>query len=217
VGTKEFLHAVQDAAREAGVVFMLDEVMTSRTSPGGLQRALGLAPDITILGKYLGGGLPIGAFGGRADILAVYDPRQPGALSHSGTFNNNTLTMHAGYAGLAAVWTDDVNAAFNAKGDAFRARLRTVSRGTRLSFTGIGSLLALHVTEDGVEDIRCYEDIQERWDLKDLFWMEMLEDGYWITRRGSISLILDTPDEELDRFVDCVERFLKRHEGIMSL
>ena len=77
--------------------------------------------------------------------------------------------------------------------------------------------MAIHFSDTGLEDIKSVEDVQERWDLKDLFWFEMMEDGYWITRRGSIALILDTPDEELDRFVDCVARFLERHKDIMTL
>ncbi|KAK6071382.1 glutamate-1-semialdehyde 2,1-aminomutase [Seiridium cupressi] len=215
--TKEFLLTIQEEAKTAGVIFILDEVMTSRIAPGGIQKLLGLKPDMTTFGKYLGGGFPIGAFGGRADIMSVYDPRLPGSLSHSGTFNNNTMTMHAGYAGLSKVYTDDVNLAFNAKGDALREKLRIVCKGTKLSFTGLGAMLAVHFSDSGIEDIRCVEDVEERWDLKDLFWMDMLEDGYWITRRGSIALILDTPDEELDRFVTCVEKFLSRHKAIMDL
>ncbi|KAI0597470.1 pyridoxal phosphate-dependent transferase [Biscogniauxia sp. FL1348] len=216
-GSSEFLHAIQDSARKAGALFILDEVMTSRVHPGGLQRKLGLQPDLTVFGKYLGGGFPFGAFGGRADVMAVYDPRLPGALAHSGTFNNNTMTMHAGYAGLKHVFTDEASAAFNAKGDALRARLNDVARGTKLSFTGLGAIFNSHVMDSGLRDVRSVEDLQERWDLKDLFWFEMMEEGYWITRRGMIALILVTPDEELDRFVGCVERFLQRHKDIMAV
>ncbi|KAH9906885.1 pyridoxal phosphate-dependent transferase [Xylariomycetidae sp. FL2044] len=216
-GDREFLHEIQRLARQVGALFLLDEVMTSRLHPGGIRRMLDLEPDITTLGKYLGGGFPIGAFGGRADVMAVYDPRVPGALSHSGTFNNNTMTMHAGYAGLSRVYTDEVNTAFNARGDALRERLRRVAAGTKLSFTGLGALMAAHFTDSGTDVIKCVEDVKERDDLRDLFWFEMMEDGYWITRRGSIALILDTPDEELDRFVSCVGKFLERHKDIMTV
>ena len=74
--------------------------MTSRLAPGGLQEALGILPDLTTLGKYLGGGMSFGAFGGRADIMERFDPRRPDAFQHAGTFNNNVLTMAAGYVGL---------------------------------------------------------------------------------------------------------------------
>ncbi|KAJ9149465.1 Pyridoxal phosphate-dependent transferase [Pleurostoma richardsiae] len=215
--TKEFMLQVQESAKKAGVVFLLDEVMTSRLAPGGLQSILGLKPDITSFGKYLGGGFAFGAFGGRADIMAAYDPRAAGSLAHSGTFNNNTMAMYAGYAGFSKVLTPEVNVAFNAKGERYLKKLQEVTKGTKASFTGRGAIFAIHFSDTGLQDIRSIEDIQERWDLKDLFWLEMLEDGYWITRRGSIALILDTPDEELDRFVECVAKFLQRHKDIMSL
>lgn len=149
--------------------------------------------------------------------MAVYDPRSSSALGHSGTFNNNTMAMCVGYAGLSQIWTPEVGIAFNNKGDEFRKRLQQVTKGTKCSFTGMGSLLAVHFSDSGREDIRSVEDVQERLDLKDLFWFDMLKRGFWITRRGSISLILDTPTEELDRFVDCVAEFLQTYQDIMRI
>ncbi|KAK4136109.1 PLP-dependent transferase [Trichocladium antarcticum] len=219
VGGREFLLGVQEAAREKGAVFILDEVMTSRLAPGGLGVEMGLTPDLVVLGKYLGGGFAFGAFGGREEVMRVYDPRVAGALAHSGTFNNNTMVMCVGYAALEGVYTPEVNIEFNARGDRLRERLQEVARGTRLSFTGRGSLIGLHFTEDGTEEISCAEDIcwKERPDLRDLFWFEMLEAGFWTTRRGFIALILETPDEELDGFVEAAKGFLGRHRDIMAV
>ncbi|KAF4121707.1 glutamate-1-semialdehyde 2,1-aminomutase [Geosmithia morbida] len=217
LGTEEFLLQVQVSAKKAGAVFLLDEVMTSRLSPGGLQSILGLKPDLTSFGKYLGGGFSFGAFGGREDIMAAYDPRTPGSLSHSGTFNNNTMTMYAGYAGLSKVLTPEASAAFNSKGEKYLAKLQGVTKGTKASFTGRGSVWAIHFSDTGIQDIKSIADIEERWDLKDIFWFEMTELGFWITRRGSIALILGTPDEELDRFVECVTKFLEKHKGMMAV
>lgn len=213
----EFLHAIQASAKKIGAVFILDEVMTSRLAPGGLQSLLDLQPDMTTFGKYLGGGFAFGAFGGRSEIMSVYDPRSSGSLAHSGTFNNNTMAMYAGYAGLSQVYTPEAAVEFNRRGDVFREKLQAVSKGTKCSFTGRGAILAVHFTDDGLEDLECVDDFSERWDLKDLFWLEMMEDGYWITRRGSIALILGTTDEELDRFVGCVGEFLQRHKSIMHV
>jgi glutamate-1-semialdehyde 2,1-aminomutase len=191
--------------------------MTSRLAPGGLQSILGLKPDMTTFGKYLGGGFAFGAFSGRKEIMSVYDPRHGNALAHSGTFNNNTMAMYAGYAGLSEVLTPQVNVEFNAMGDTFREKLRSITKGTKCCFTGRGAILAVHFTDEGAQDIGCVEEVNEDWDLKDLFWFEMLEEGYWITRRGSIALILDSPQEELDRFLLCVEKFLERHRSILSV
>ncbi|KAK1752843.1 pyridoxal phosphate-dependent transferase [Echria macrotheca] len=218
-GTRDFLAKVREATKAAGAIFILDEVMTSRLSPHGLGVEYGLKPDMLTLGKYLGGGFSFGAFGGRKDVMAVYDPRLRGGLSHSGTFNNNTMAMLAGYTALSEVFTPEASIAFNRKGDAFRERLVAVSRGTKLSFTGKGSLIGVHFSEDGTEDITSGSDLagKERADLKDLFWFEMLEEGFWIARRGYMALILQTPEEELDRLVGAVERFLEKYRGLMSV
>lgn len=150
-------------------------------------------------------------------LQAVYDPRTVGSLAHSGTFNNNTMAMSAGYAGLSTVYTPEKAVEFNLSGDALRKRLQAVSKGTKCSFTGRGAIMAVHFSDNGLEDISCVDEFHERWDLKDLFWLEILEDGYWITRRGSIALILDTPAEELNRFVDCVSAFLQKHHDLVRL
>jgi glutamate-1-semialdehyde 2,1-aminomutase len=189
--------------------------MTSRTSPGGLAGLYGLNPDLKTFGKYLGGGLAFGCFGGRGDIMALYDPRAGGCLAHSGTFNNNTLVLHAGYTGLTQVYTPEVCLEFNSAGEKLRARLAEVTKGTKMCFTGIGTILASHFTEPGLQAIQREGEAPEIGELKDLFWYEMLEDGFWITRRGNIALILGTPQGELDRFIGCVAAFLERHKDIL--
>jgi glutamate-1-semialdehyde 2,1-aminomutase len=112
--------------------------MTSRVGPSGLQAVLGLKPDLTTFGKYLSGGLAFGAFGGRGDIMAIYDPRLPNSLADSG----NTLVMHAGYIGLSEIWKPEVAVEFNHLGDYFRAELEKVSKGTKMSVTGRGAMSA---------------------------------------------------------------------------
>ena len=100
-------HAARRRPTRVGALLIFDEVMTSRLAPGGLQAVHGVKPDLTTFGKYIGGGMSFGAFGGRADIMDLFDPRRPDALPHAGTFNNNVLTMAAGLAGLTEVYTPD--------------------------------------------------------------------------------------------------------------
>lgn len=88
-----FLVALRRACTEHNVILIFDEVMTSRLSTGGYQAMVGVTPDMTTLGKYLGGGMSFGAFGGRMDIMARFDPDRPDAWPHAGTFNNNVLSM----------------------------------------------------------------------------------------------------------------------------
>jgi glutamate-1-semialdehyde 2,1-aminomutase len=217
VGTNAFLQQVQESAKKAGAVFILDEVQTSRLAPGGLQELQGLKPDITTLGKFLGGGITFGAFGGREDVMRVYDPREKNSLGHSGTFNNNTLGMAAGYTGLAQVYTPEVSRDFNALGDRFRRRLQSLTQGTKMTVTGLGTIVGIHFLHDGKKDLKNGKDRLEDGDLSMLFWIEMMEDGFWISQRGSLAVILGTPWEELERFVVSVEKFLQRHAGLLEV
>jgi glutamate-1-semialdehyde 2,1-aminomutase len=217
VGTHDFLQQVQASAKKVGAVFILDEVQTSRLAPGGLQELEGLKPDITTLGKFLGGGVAFGAFGGREDIMRVYDPRETNALVHSGTFNNNTLGMAAGYVGLSQVYTPEISRTFNAQGDKLRQDLQDRSQGTKMTVTGLGSIMGIHFLQDGRKELRSFRDRIEDTELRRLFWLKMMESGFWITERGSVALILGTPQEELDRFVRCVGAFLRRYEGLVKL
>lgn len=73
--SREFLQMLRTETQSVGALLIFDEVMTSRLSPGGLQLTTGIIPDLTTLGKYIGGGMPFGAFGGRKDIMALFDPR----------------------------------------------------------------------------------------------------------------------------------------------
>jgi glutamate-1-semialdehyde 2,1-aminomutase len=174
-----------------------------------------LEPDLKTMGKWLGGGLAFGALGGRADVMAAFDPRSPGALTHGGTFNNNTLAMYVGHAGLSEIYTPEACVQLNKIGDGFRKRLAGLSKGTKLCFTGEGSLLASHFTDKGLQEI--VKEVPENAQLKDLFWYEMVEDGFWLVRRGNISLILGTAEGELDRFCGSVEAFLERHAGLVKI
>src|SRR5215831_19384740 len=104
---REFLAGLRTLADETGALLIFDEVMTSRLAPGGLQEVHGIFPDLTTLGKYVGGGMSFGAFGGRADLMERFDPRRPDAFQHAGTFNNNVLTMNAGLVGLTEIYTPE--------------------------------------------------------------------------------------------------------------
>jgi glutamate-1-semialdehyde 2,1-aminomutase len=201
---------------QAGVLFIIDEVMTSRISAHGLAHLHGLQPDLKTFGKWLGGGLAFGGFGGRADIMAAFDPRLGGSISHSGTFNNNTLVTHAGHTGLTKVYTSAAAVNFTRVGEDLRARLNQAAQGTRIQFTGIGTIMAIHIPS-GDTPPPAGPNVEEISTLRDLFWFEMLEEGFWIARRGFIALILETPQSELDRFVGAVERFIAKYREFLAV
>ena len=95
-GDIEFLRGLRDLTTELGIVLIYDEVQSFRIAPGGAQETLGVIPDMTAFGKIIGGGTPVGAFGGRADIMELFDPTSGAAIPHAGTFNANPVTMAAG-------------------------------------------------------------------------------------------------------------------------
>src|SRR5215472_4400099 len=204
---RSFLAGLRALADETGALLIFDEVMTSRLAPGGLQEAHGILPDLTTLGKYVGGGMSFGAFGGRADVMERFDPRRPDAFQHAGTFNNNVLTMSAGLTGLTEIYTPQRARALNDFGDRLRQRLNGIARqhGLAMQFTGLGSMLSVHMT---AAPIRSQEDAERgNGRLRDLFYFDLVARGIWFAKRGmfALSIALDEPDG--DKLVDAVEEF----------
>jgi len=213
---RDFLQMLREEATRIGAWLIFDEVMTSRLSPGGLQAKHGIKPDLTSLGKYIGGGMSFGAFGGRADILDRYDPRRADALPHAGTFNNNVLTMSAGHAGLTEIYTPEAALALNARGDALREKLNALCKatGAKMQFTGIGSMISVHFTRAPVRNPADAGAADQK--LKELFFFDMLEKGIWIARRGFFALCLPLGDAEYEKLVQAVEEFLASRQSLLA-
>src|SRR5581483_11483628 len=151
-----FLERLRAVTERHGILLVFDEVISFRVAPGGAQGRLGVRPDLTTLGKIIGGGLPVGAFGGRGDIMALYDPRRGGArLNHGGTFNANPVTMAAGLATLNAL-TPEAYARLDALGDRLRGGVTRLLQATRRrgQVSGMGSLFCLHWTSTPLTDYR---------------------------------------------------------------
>jgi glutamate-1-semialdehyde 2,1-aminomutase len=212
----EFLQALRRVSTAEGALLIFDEVMTSRLAPGGRQQALDVIPDLCTLGKYLGGGMSFGAFGGRSDVMLQFDPRRPGGLPHAGTFNNNVVTMSAGIAGLTKVFIPTAVQALNARGDDLRTRVNVLcrQRGARFQFTGIGSLMSAHATD---RPIRTPSDAATAdADVKALFFFDMLNRGVYVSRKGFVALSLPIGDAEIDHFVDAVGSFLETRKDLIA-
>jgi glutamate-1-semialdehyde 2,1-aminomutase len=211
---RAFLQMLRDAATRHRAVLIFDEVMTSRLSPGGLQELHGILPDMTTLGKYIGGGMSFGAFGGKAEIMVMFDPRRPNALPHAGTFNNNVLTMSAGVAGLTQVYTPEAARTLNARGDALRQRLNDLCHRheVAMQFTGIGSMMTVHMTDAPIRSPADAARGDQK--LKELFFFDLLAAGIWLARRGMINLSLPIGDTECDALVLAIERFMTTRAGL---
>jgi glutamate-1-semialdehyde 2,1-aminomutase len=212
-----FLHGLRALADECGALLILDEVMTSRLSGGGRQALLGLKPDLTTLGKYFGGGLSFGAFGGRSDVMSRFDPRRADALAHAGTFNNNTLTMAAGLAGLTQVLTPAALDALNQRGERLRERLNGVFKrhAVGLQFTGLGSVMQLHATDRPLRSAADMAGADDR--IKALLFFDLLECGIFLARRGLVALSLPFGDAEADEFVAALDAVVTARRALLPV
>ena len=213
-GTPEFLGMLREECSAHHIPLIFDEVMTSRLSPSGAQGLLGIVPDLTTMGKYLGGGASFGAFGGRRDILSRFDPGHPHAFEHAGTFNNNIISMAAGLAGLTKVFTPAAAHQLNALGDSLRSSLNTMADRLAIPFkaTGMGSLIGLHFahadSDVGAEKTSMVQ-------LQALFHLALIERGFYFGRRGYVALSMPTTSEDCAAFAAAVEDFLVSHRRLI--
>ena len=150
-----FLEALRALTIEHGALLIFDEVMTFRLAPGGMQEHVRVRPDLTTFAKIIGGGFPVGAFGGRAAMMKQFDPARAKPVWQSGTFNGNAVTMVAGVAAMEAYPAAEVSR-INALGDRLRAGLDAalVEAGIPGSVTGYGSFASVHLGATEVRDYR---------------------------------------------------------------
>jgi glutamate-1-semialdehyde 2,1-aminomutase len=199
-GTAEFLTALREETARHGVCLVFDEVMTSRTHPGGLQALHGIRPDLVTLGKYLGGGITFGAFGGRADIMERFDPSRPHHFPHGGTFNNNVLAMTAGARVMDEVLTDDALNAMNG--------------------LGVGSIFGIHFHAGPIRNIGDLDAAEHGREakianLKKLFHLDMFEAGIYISRRVMGNLSLATTPADTQQLLGAVDEFMASRGGLV--
>lgn len=213
----EFLAMLRERTKKHGIILIFDEVMTSRLSPGGLQQKHGIIPDLTSLGKYIGGGFSAGAFGGKAEFLDRFDPRRGDALPHSGTYNNNVFTLSAGIAGLSKVYTKEAAVTLNARGDTLRNRLNAVCEkaGVALQFTGIGSMMAPHAMRGPITSPQ--DAARGNAKVRELLFFDLLAQGIFIMpKRDLIALSLPLTDKDFDTLVAGVEEFVSARKSLLQ-
>ena len=202
--TPEFLRRLRAITRELGMLLIFDEVISLRVAPGGAQELYGVTPDLTTMGKIIGGGLPVAAFGGRADVMELLDPRREGSIAQGGTYNGNPLGMAAGIAAMTEL-TPSVYAELNRKGARVAEMLVEVfaSHEVPVQVNTAGSLFALHFTETPVVDYRGVASSNKQ-RSKDFF-LALVNHGVLLAPRGMGALSTPMGEDELQLFVDAVE------------
>ncbi len=178
-----FVRLVREQTARRGIALVIDEVITFRLAPGGLHSLYEIEGDLIVLGKMIGGGFPVGAVGGRAAFMDVFDPRRPDAVAHGGTFSANPVTMRAGLAALQAFGLADVR-----RIDALGDRLREGLRERGWSVAGRGSLLQI-----GSRDPTA-------------LWWRMYEAGVLIAGNGLVCVSTPMDEEVIERVLAAFER-----------
>jgi len=198
--TEEYLSYLREVTLKLGIVLIVDEVVTFRLAPGGAQQLFGITPDLTCIGKLIGGGLAVGAFGGRREIMSQFSP-MGGSLRHSGTFNGHPVTMIAGLTALKLL-TPEVYRRINELGDCFRREINAKifeDLALNAHMSGIGSLSFVHYTRDKVHNYRDARSAMENaGNLPTIVHLCHLNNGIWIAERGEYALSTPMSHDDID-------------------
>jgi glutamate-1-semialdehyde 2,1-aminomutase len=175
----EFLRTLRSLTEELGIVLIFDEVITGfRLALGGAQERFGIMPDLTCLGKIIGGGLPVGAYGGRAEIMDRIAPDGP--VYQAGTLSGNPLAMAAGLAMLKVVRRDGFYRELEEKSDWFAGELARIveNSGVPVVLNRIGSMMTCFFTETAVRDFETA--MKADTELYGFHFRTMLAGGIWL-------------------------------------
>jgi glutamate-1-semialdehyde 2,1-aminomutase len=186
-GRPESLRELRTEARRAGAVFVLDEVQSLRNAIHGVHAELGLQPDLILMGKIVGGGIPVGAVGGSRDVLAATAADRAGALAHSGTFNGNPLAAAAGVACLEAL-DEEAIAMLNRRAEQLAGQISAAGAEVRRS----GSIMQVDVPDPAA------------------LHLSLLVEGVYAAPRGMLNLSTVTTDEHLETVAEAYARALAR-------
>ena len=199
---KEFLKGLRELCNEKGILLIFDEVITGfRLAPGGGQQYYGVTPDITVFGKILGGGFPIGAFCGRREIMERIDTlayRRPHYSFHGGTFAANPISMTAGLATLKILEDGQLINKLNDAGGKIRENLKEIfeSNDVEVQVTGAGSLFNTHFRKEEVKDARAAPKADKKKQIK--YHLNLIANGVFFlpTHTGALSTAHSETDIE---------------------
>ncbi|HYM10856.1 MAG TPA: aspartate aminotransferase family protein [Bryobacterales bacterium] len=205
-----FLELLREETERHHILYLSEEVMSFRLSYHGALHGSGIRPDLTTIAKIIGGGFPVGAVGGSAEIMSVFDHTGKWKVHHGGTFNANPVTMTAGLETMRQM-TPEAYGRLNHMGDSVRERLTRMLVDQRIAarVCGKGSLFTVHLTGREPVDFRSLPgDSRTKAVYGELF-HEMLAQGIVTTPRGIFGC-LSTPmtDAELEAFVEALARSL---------
>ncbi|MGA9723383.1 MAG: aminotransferase class III-fold pyridoxal phosphate-dependent enzyme [Candidatus Binatus sp.] len=194
-----FLGRVAEAAHRAGAMFVVDEVITLRLAEGGGQQIFDVKPDLTMFGKIIGGGFPVGAIGGSEEVMSAFDPRNRGSMYHAGTFNGNPVTCAAGAVSVRELTQARIDK-MSKQGERLAAELARAARQVELPFSvrHCGSLLNVFFLKDPPPATIARDDSRAVAN----FHLAALNQGLFLAPRGMIALSTAITDEVLSEICE---------------
>ncbi len=207
-----FLKKLRQITKANGIVLIFDEVITGfRVALGGAQELFGIAPDLTILGKILGGGFPIGAFGGKASLMDLLSPDGP--VYQAGTLSGNPVAVETGVNTIRILMKDNAYDRLESLGQRFESGFRQIIKRTALKVTlqRCGSLFTLFFTDK--KEIKDYDDVSMcDLDKFSRFFRGMLKEGIYIAPSQFEANFISTrhTDSDIDHTLNAIERVLRR-------
>lgn len=207
------LEKCRELADRHGFLLVLDEVMTFRHGGHGLQSEWKIRPDLTTLGKIIGGGLAVGALAGPAKLMESLAPPAPHRIHHAGTFNGNPLTMAAGLATLAA-YEEPAARALDSRGDTLRSRLQETLGPFGLSVTGWGSMMNVHAA---AEPPRSWRDVRaSSRNRMQRIQKLLLDRGIFVAPRGMVVLSTSHSEADMDRLEEALSAAAAETAGALA-
>jgi len=211
---KEFLRGLREFCDEKGILLIFDEVITGfRLAPGGAQQYYDVTPDVTVFGKILGGGFPIGAFCGSREIMERIDPhmyQRPNYSFHGGTFSANPISMAAGLATLKILEDGHLIAKLNKTGEEIRRQIKEIFEASSedVQVTGAGSILGTHFTRKEVYDARAASEADR--DKLVEYHLNLIANGVFFlpTHIGALSTVHSGAD--IEKLLSETEEYAKR-------
>jgi glutamate-1-semialdehyde 2,1-aminomutase len=213
---RAFLEHLREQCSGVGALLVVDEVQSLRNAFNGAHGMLGLQPDLVLLGKIIGGGFPVGAVVGRADLMELTDPRNPRAIAHSGTFNGNVMTMTAGAVSLRlldASAIDRLNSAASGLAQDIEAAGRRA--GVPAVVSQAGSILQVHPT-GRYPETAANPDERDRRVLAALH-LALLLEGVYAAPRGMLNLSTAMTDDHLSAIGSAYERAFARVKDLATI
>lgn len=204
-----YLDMLREVTERLGILLVFDEVISFRVAYGGAQEYYGVSPDLTCLGKLIGGGFPLGVFGGRGDVMAMFDPsRGSPQIPHPGSYNANPISLVAGATALELL-TDEAIRLLNRQGESLRQQVRTAFEdvGLPAQVTGLGSLFAIHLTPQPVKSYR--DTMQADADLRHRIFLGLFKEGVLIDPRGVGCVSTAIEEAEVEQFIGSLRDVLR--------